>query len=65
MASLEEVYQTELRVEEIKDKMLHHFHWTKGEYLPELMADFEVALDKMYKRNEKFLGENYIKNNLN
>lgn len=65
MASLEEVYQTELKVDEVKDKMLHHFHWMKGEYLPDLMADFEIALDKMYKRNEKFLGENHIKNNLN
>ena len=65
MASLEDIYQKDLTVKEVKERMLAHFDWTKGQYTPELMVDFEEALNKMYRRNEKFLGEKYIENYLN
>lgn len=65
MASLEDIYETKLTVKEVKEKMLTHFDWREGKYLPELMSDFDEALNKMYKRNKKFLGENYVKNYLN
>ncbi len=65
MASLEDIYETKLTVKEVKEKMLTHFDWSEGNYLPELMSDFDEALNKMYRRNKKFLGESYVKNNLN
>lgn len=65
MASLEDIYETKLTVEKVKEKMLAHFDWTDGKYSPHLMTAFDESLNKMYKRNKKFLGENYVKNNLN
>lgn len=57
MTSLEDAYQTDLTVHKVKEMMLNHFDWSKGKYSHEIMSKFDESLDKMYKRNKKFLGE--------
>lgn len=64
MTTLEEAYQTDLSIEQVKKWMLSHFDWSKGSYSSEIMDNFDVALDKMYQRNKRFLSEDYIKNKL-
>lgn len=60
MTTLEEAYQTPLSVEEVKEKMLRHFEWSEGKSTTEIDHSFNEALDKMYKRNKRFLGDDFI-----
>ena len=55
MASLEDVYQKQFVVDQVKEKMLTHFDWSLGKYEPELIDHIEIALDKIKQRNNKFL----------
>ena len=64
MTSLEEIYQTNLTIPEVKKIMIKHFNWSEGQYNQEIMAHFDQALKKMYQRNVKFLGKDYIEKNL-
>lgn len=59
MTTLEEAYQHPLSVEKVKEMMLSHFDWTDGNYPSEIDASFNEALEKMYKRNQRFLGEDF------
>lgn len=60
MTTLAESYQYPLTVAEVKQMMLSHFAWTDGEYPSEIKASFDEALAKMYKRNQRFLGKDFI-----
>lgn len=60
MTTLEDIYQRPLSVAEVKEWMLTHFTWSEGEYNSEIEASFNEALAKMYKRNRRFLGEDFI-----
>lgn len=60
MTTLEDTYQRPLSVEEVKEMMLSHFTWSEGEYHSEITTSFNEALAKMYKRNRRFLGEDFI-----
>lgn len=64
MTTLAAAYETKLTNEHVKKMMLQTIDWTAGEYHPDIMAHYETALAKMYQRNQRFLGENYVKNNL-
>lgn len=60
MTTLADTYQRPLSVEKVKEMMLSHFEWTEGKYNSEINDSFNEALAKMYKRNKRFLGENFI-----
>lgn len=57
MTTLEEAYQIPLSVKKVKKMMLNHFKWSTGEYNSEIEESFNKALEKMYKRNKRFLGD--------
>lgn len=60
MTTLQDAYQHTLSVEEVKEMMLSHFNWSEGKYNSEIEESFDEALAKMYKRNRRFLGEDFI-----
>lgn len=64
MTSLEKAYQKKLTTFDVKNMMLKHLNWSRGKYNKEIMNDFYPALDKIYKKNVKFLGEKYVESNL-
>ncbi|MDN6195157.1 MAG: lipoate--protein ligase family protein [Atopostipes suicloacalis] len=64
MTTMEDAYQSELSVPEVKKMMLKHFDWSKGKYNKKIKASFDQALEKMYQRNIRFLGEAYVQKKL-
>lgn len=64
MTTLEDAYQTAITPQEVKDWMLNQFDWSEGKYTAEIDHSFNQALDKMYKRNSRFLGTDFIQNTL-
>lgn len=64
MTTLAEAYQTPLSVDEVKKMMLRHFSWSDGKYSPDVDKHFKEALDKMYRRNARIFGEDFIKDSL-
>lgn len=61
MTTLEEAYATEFSVAKVKEMMLSHFVWSNGEYTADIDQHFQTALDKMYRRNVRVFGENFVK----
>ena len=59
MTTLEEAYNTTLSVDDVKKKMLSHFDWSFGEYGPEIDEYYDKALEKMYRRNRRVLGDDF------
>lgn len=59
MTTLEDTYHSSLPVEQVKENMLRHFEWSEGKYDAEIDHSFDEALDKMYKRNKRFLGADF------
>lgn len=64
MTTLSDAYETNLTNEQVKKMLLQSLDWTAGEYDSEIMNHFEIAFTKMVQRNQRFLGENYVENNL-
>lgn len=64
MTSLEEAYGVELSVSEVKNMMLEHFNYSKAKDIKEISDSFDQSLKRMYKRNVKFLGEDYVQKTL-
>lgn len=64
MTTLADAYGVGLTVAEVKEMMLTHFTWAAGEYTPTIASDFTKALDKMYQRNARVLGENFVTESL-
>lgn len=62
MTTLEEAYQTEMLVDDVKERMLQHFDWTTGEYTEDIDQYFEEGLEKMIRRNTRVFGEDFIEN---
>lgn len=60
MTTLADAYDTTLTVAEVKEWMLRHFTWTEGEYTEDIHAGFKEALDKMYRRNTRVFGDDFI-----
>lgn len=60
MTTLEEAYGTTLSVDEVKSKMMSHFDWSLGEYNLEIDDYYSEALEKMYKRNRRVFGEDFV-----
>lgn len=60
MTTLEDRYRQNLSVEQVKEMMLDHFTWSAGQYNAEIETSYNEALIKMYKRNQRFLGEDFI-----
>lgn len=60
MTTLTDAYQTDLTVPKVKEMMLEHFNWTKGQYTKEIDQDFEDALEKMISRNARVFGQEFI-----
>lgn len=61
MTTLEEAYGTSFTVAEVKERMLRHFDWVFGEYTTEIDTHFDVALEKMTRRNTRVFGEGFLK----
>ncbi len=64
MTTLENAYQIDITSQEIKEWMLDRLDWSVGKYTHEIDYSFNQALDKMYKRNSRFLGNNFIQHTL-
>lgn len=62
MTTLEEAYEMPLTVAEVKQMMLEQINWFEGDYSKDLEADYEEGLEKMYNRNARVFGEDFIKN---
>lgn len=60
MTTLTDAYQTYLSVDKVKEMMRAHFAWSEGKYYTEIDTYFSEALEKMYRRNERFLGADFI-----
>lgn len=60
MTTLEESYGVSLSVDEVKEMMLRHFQWTDGVYTNQLTTDFNQGLEKMYRRNTRVFGEDFV-----
>ena len=60
MTTLEEAYETSFTVDKVKELMLEHFDWIDGEYTTEIDAHFDVALEKMNRRNSRVFGTNFL-----
>ena len=61
MTTLEEAYNTSFSVPEVKEMMLTHFNWKNGQYTKDIDGYFQSALEKMYHRNARVFGENFVK----
>lgn len=64
MTTLEKAFMRPLSIETVKRMMLSHFDWSKGKYHTDIKLSFHEALEKMYKRNKRFLGEDFIQDNV-
>lgn len=64
MTTLEKAYETSLSVKEVKKMMLRHFDWSEGNYNAQIEETFHEALEKMYKRNKRFLGDDFVYDSL-
>jgi len=60
MTTLEEAYGVKLTVPEVKEMMLKHFNWTDGTYTKQITTDFNDRLDKMYQRNARVFGQEFV-----
>ncbi|HLR88800.1 MAG TPA: lipoate--protein ligase family protein [Atopostipes sp.] len=60
MTTLEEAYETTLSVDEVKSRMLSHFDWSLGVYSEEIDGYYSEALEKMYRRNRRVFGEDFV-----
>lgn len=60
MTTLEDAYETTLSVEEVKSRMLSHFDWSLGVYSEEIDGYYSEALEKMYRRNRRVFGEDFV-----
>lgn len=60
MTTLEDAYETTLSVDEVKSRMLSHFDWSVGEYSEEIDGYYSEALEKMYRRNRRVFGKNFV-----
>ncbi len=60
MTTLADTYQSYLSVDKVKEMMLGHFNWSEGKFDVEVDDSFNEALEKMYKRNKRFLGADFI-----
>lgn len=60
MTTLTDAYQTHITVDEVKKMMLEHFSWSNGDFTSQLDHSFKEALEKMYKRNSRFFGNEFI-----
>lgn len=60
MTTLEEAYDTPFTIDEVKKRMLNAFDWFEGAYTPTLNTYYEEGLEKMYRRNARVFGENFL-----
>lgn len=60
MTTLEDAYETTLSVDEVKSRMLSHFDWSLGVYSEEIDGYYSEALEKMYRRNRRVFGEDFV-----
>ena len=60
MTTLEDAYETTLSVEEVKSRMLSHFDWSLGVYSEEIDGYYSEASEKMYRRNRRVFGEDFV-----
>lgn len=60
MTTLEDAYETTLSVDEVKSRMLSHFDWSLGVYSEEIDGYYSEASEKMYRRNRRVFGEDFV-----
>lgn len=60
MTTLEEAYGTAITIEEVKVWLLKQLDWFQGNYNESIDNYFKEGLEKMYRRNERFLGEYFL-----
>lgn len=60
MTTLEDVYGVSLSVGEVKSRLLSHFEWSEGEYTEEINRYYSESLEKMYRRNRRIFGEDFV-----